>query len=142
MFSKICVGILLGVSTIIDLKSKKISAAVLAVFTVIWFPYYLLTRFLSIYSIGGGIAIGIFMMVMSRVLKGGIGIGDGMLLCVLGGYLGFIQNLKLLLTALYLAAGCSVVLLLIKRAGKKTEIPFVPFLCTAYIGSIILEVIQ
>lgn len=142
MFIKICVGVLLVLSTIIDIRSKKVSVGLLVVFSIVGILYYSSTRFLPIYAVAGGIGIGLFMMGVNRLLKGGIGMGDGMLLCVLGGYLGFIKSLSILLTALYLAAGCSIVLLLIKKVEKKTEIPFVPFLCAAYIGNIIVEVIQ
>ena len=70
--------------------------------------------------------------------RGAIGRGDGYLLCVAGVYLGIAGTLSLLSGALFLCAIWSLLLLAIKKAGKKTEIPFVPFLLAAYVGGLLI----
>ena len=81
----------------------------------------------------GGSLIGFIIMGISILTKGGIGLGDGGLLCVMGLYVGFYKNLEIFLLALLMASICGIVLLLIKKADRKTELPFVPFLTIAYI---------
>ena len=43
-------------------------------------------------SLAGGVSIGAVMLVFSWATRGGIGWGDGLLLCVTGVYLGFLEN--------------------------------------------------
>ena len=86
----------------------------------------------------GGAMVGGVMLVLSWVTRGGIGWGDGLLLCVTGVYLGLMDNLGMLLWALLLCAVFSVGLLLTRRADWKKEIPFIPFLLAAYLGELLL----
>ena len=86
----------------------------------------------------GGILTGGGLLLLSCLSRGAIGRGDGYLLCVAGVYLGIAGTLSLLSGALFLCAIWSLLLLAIKKAGKKTEIPFVPFLLAAYVGGLLI----
>ncbi len=88
-------------------------------------------------SFVGGILTGGGLLLLSCLSRGAIGRGDGYLLCVAGVYLGIAGTLSLLLGAFFLCAIWSLLLLVIKKAGKKTEIPFVPFLLAAYVGGLL-----
>lgn len=95
-------------------------------------------RYQSWESLAGGVSIGAVMLVFSWATRGGIGWGDGLLLCVTGVYLGFLENLGLLLWGLLLCAIFSAGILLTKRGDRKKEIPFLPFLLAAYLGGLLL----
>jgi leader peptidase (prepilin peptidase)/N-methyltransferase len=86
----------------------------------------------------GGVLIGALILLIYHVTKGEIGEGDGWLLIVTGIFLGIGRNFELLMSGLLLAAICSLFLILFKKAGKKREIPFVPFLFLGYMGMVIL----
>lgn len=92
----------------------------------------------SLYSMLGGIAVGAAVIILSLVSGGIIGIGDGLVLCVAGIYIGGINTMRLLLTGLFLSSLYALVLLFMHRKRRKDTIPFIPFLLAAYLILLIL----
>lgn len=121
-------------STWLDIQKRQVSIILLIIYAILGIVLYIFYEYISVLSLAGGIAVGIVMLMVSRLTKGGIGAGDGGVLCVTGIYLGFYKNIELFFLALVLAAFWSMMLVLLKRAGGKTQIPFVPFLTAAYAG--------
>lgn len=80
-----------------------------------------------------GSLVGLGVIVISLITRGKIGMGDGVVLCITGINLGFWNNLELFLIALSLSAIISIILLATKRANRKKEIPFVPFIFIAFV---------
>ena len=80
-----------------------------------------------------GILPGICVCVLSYVTRGGIGKGDGYLLCVSGLALGVEANLAVLFYGLLAAGLFSGVLLVLRKVKRETKLPFVPFLCGGYL---------
>lgn len=80
-----------------------------------------------------GILPGICVWVLSYVTRGGIGKGDGYLLCVSGLALGAEANLAILFYGLLAAGLFSGVLLVLRKVKRETKLPFVPFLCGGYL---------
>lgn len=68
-----------------------------------------------------------------------IGKGDGLVLLALGCGFGLEQQIGMLGLALCLAAAVSAVLLVLKKATRKTELPFIPFL---FFGFLIVMMID
>ncbi len=81
----------------------------------------------------GGIMIGLAILGAAWVGKGCIGSGDGLVLVVSGVFLGFWENLRLLLFSLLLAGGTAIFLLCIKKSERNQRMPFLPFLLAAYL---------
>lgn len=73
-----------------------------------------------------------------RFDPGEIGMGDGVLLAALGTVLDVEEFLTMLLLGLLGSSIWALVLLAVFRKGRKTEIPFVPFLLLGYLGGILL----
>lgn len=115
-----------------DIKSRKLSGIVLVVSGACGLFLSILFRPLEIKSLCGGVGIGLLMLLVSKLTGGGIGVGDGFVLCVTGLYRGFWVNLILLFVALLFAAVWGIGLIIIKKAGRRSEMPFVPFLFTAH----------
>lgn len=124
--------LLLAFNSICDWRYREISVVmtllgiIFSGFLFIFMPSY------TIWEVLGGIGIGIFLIVCSLVTKGQIGIGDGIICCFTGLCGGFFDTLGMLLTGLFFSAAVSAVLLITKKAGRKTKIPFVPFLFVGY----------
>lgn len=135
---KILVASLLGFAGIVDLKWKKVNLLFLIPYIIAGILCNLKYQLLAPISIVGGMVIGIVMIGIGMITKGKIGIGDGIILIVTGLFLGFFDNLFLLLSATFLAAMIGALLLLIKGVNKNYEIPFIPFLFIAFIGDLIL----
>ena len=86
----------------------------------------------------GGILIGGAFLGISKVTRGQIGIGDGLILCVTGLGLGIAKGMEMLLYGLLLAALFSAILLVRKVANRKMTIPFIPFLFVGYLITILI----
>lgn len=76
---------------------------------------------------------GVFLLIAGWSTKQQVGYGDGIVLLVIGIYLGFSASLSILLTALLLIAPVSLFYIVCRRAGRKKQLPFVPFLFAGYL---------
>ena len=81
----------------------------------------------------GGAAVGAVFLLLGFLSKEAIGYADGMIVFACGIAYGFYETVALCFWAT-LYAGCfSGILLVAKRAGRKSRIPFLPFLLLGYI---------
>lgn len=80
-----------------------------------------------------GAVPGIFFFLVSIVSRGAAGSGDALLLLLLGVLAGFWNTLMISFLALVVTGGCGLVLMAAGKAGRKTGLPFVPFLLMAYV---------
>jgi leader peptidase (prepilin peptidase)/N-methyltransferase len=127
------VGVLLLLCAIQDILKKKLYLWMIglgATVTIACIPF---CDKLSLANRIGGLAIGLVVILISKVTVGKIGMGDGILLCVSGIGLGFWGNLELFGIALFLAAVLSIILLMCRLVDRKKRIPFVPFLFAGYL---------
>lgn len=76
---------------------------------------------------------GIFLLTAGWSTRQQVGYGDGIVLLVIGIYLGFSASLSILLTALLLIAPVSLFYIVCRKAGRKKQLPFVPFLFAGYL---------
>lgn len=79
-----------------------------------------------------GFLAGIIFCVLSYLSRQAIGLGDAVIFAILGFALGIYDMLLVLFFAFCLTAVIGIVLLIFKRIGRKTQIPFLPFLFVAY----------
>ncbi len=122
------VMIMLGISSIIDIRYREVKMRLLVLFGAIGVILYLVGKPVSFIEELGGVLIGVFLLIVNRITRGAIGIGDALLIIVTGLFLGFEKNITMLLLGLLLAAVWAGILLTLKKVNGKYEIPFVPFL--------------
>lgn len=84
-----------------------------------------------------GAGIGGCVMLLARISKESIGIGDGIMLMVSGIYLGFWENMQLFFSALLLVGVTALFLIVIKKKRRDYRVPFLPFLLVAYLFQLI-----
>lgn len=94
---------LLGVCSIEDVRRKKVGVYKLCVTGIAGILVHLLRGTIGIYSILGGAAVGMALLVLGRIFQGSIGYGDGLVLIDTGILLGAPDNLELFFTALFFA---------------------------------------
>jgi len=131
----IVLGSLAGFS-VYDMKYKKIPVAGLVVFGVVVLIYCLCIG-TGLYSMLSGLVPGAVVLLVSLCTKESIGTGDGLMLLVLGMFCGFRTILSVLGTALVFTAFTAMLLLIFRRAGRKTELPFLPFLFAGYVLTLV-----
>lgn len=117
--------VMLAGFAVYDMKTKTVSLAAFAVFAVSVLLYRLCTG-TGIAELAAGLVPGVLVLLLAYVTKESIGTGDGLMLCVLGMFCGWRQCLAVLGMALVLSSALAIILLVCKRAGRKTEIPFLP----------------
>ncbi len=72
-----------------------------------------------------------------RLKKESVGLGDIEVIAALSFSFGYPHIFNILFTALFISMIFGIILLIIKRAKLKTEIPFIPFLCLSVILNVI-----
>lgn len=131
-------GLFLLLGTIWDVKKKKIPLVLLSCFIATGLMINIIWPEHSAPDILLGAFVGCVLYVVSYVTSGQIGEGDGILFVATGLFVGGISNFVLLLWASVLCAVTAGIMLIVKKAGRKDTIPFIPFVLLAYIGQVIL----
>lgn len=92
---------------------------------------------LLLYS-AAGFLIGFILMIVALIAGNSIGMGDVKMFMVLGLVYGLTDIYSILLISLVLMAATAVVLLLLKKANRKTRIPMAPFVAAGFLINVIL----
>ena len=116
MLKKSIIFMMLLLFSIEDVRKKRIDILPLLAFSVIG----------AIYQTVGLLGI-------AEMTGESLGYGDGLLFLVTGIYLGGWDNCSLLMTSLVLAFVFAIIQILVRKKSAKSEIPFVPFVLSAYV---------
>ena len=85
---------------------------------------------------------GVVAAVLSGVTHGKLGLGDAIVILAVGIWCGIDKTGLIMMIALVCAALTAAVLLIIKKATRKTALPFIPFIFAGYITCEILSRLQ
>ena len=132
--SSILLILWLGICSLQDIKKKSISIYYIIGGFILLFIVSISLEQVSIVSRIAGGGIGLLLLALNPLTKGQIGIGDGIIIGVIGICFGFTSNVSILLVALFFSAFISIILLVFKKVNRKQTIPFVPFLLLGYLG--------
>lgn len=137
MVKELGILIFLGINAWIDIRKKEISLLLTAVFAAAGFIWSVnIGRSLSEAAVP--IVTGGIFLAVSFAAQGALGTGDGWILLALGMLLDTGEFLTVLCLGTLLAGCCSLVLLVLLKKSRSTEIPFVPFLLAGYVGGMLL----
>lgn len=113
----------------IDIRTGLIpdySTIVMGLFGILLLPF---NPFVSTFTaLAGSIGLGGFSFIVWKLTQGQMGMGDAKLLTVLPLYFGWKSGLMIFIYGLMIGALVGLVLIVFRRAGRKTSIPFAPFL--------------
>ena len=135
--SIIAVAAFLAISSITDIREKVIYLRVLIPFALIGILIAASSGREAVISGAAGVIIGLLMLLLSFATKGAVGEGDGLVLMTTGIYLGFLGNLRLLCSGLFLSALFSLGAIVIRGWKRDRELPFMPFLLAGFFVVII-----
>ena len=119
----------------IDWKTERVSVPLLLLGGMTAVLLHLFAQEESVFYLMTGMSVGIVLLLYSLVTHESIGYGDGCLFVMTGLFLGFWENLVLLLLASVLAGIGAAVLLFFRKKKKKERIPFVRFIVTLMEGA-------
>lgn len=123
----------LAVGAYQDWREQQISLFLPILAAVVGILLWLSEPTCSVWELLGGMMIGMVLLAAAGLTGGQIGTGDGMMLLASGSYLGFQKNLGLFLTGLLLAGFAAFYLMVVQKRGRRTTMPFIPFLLAAYL---------
>lgn len=121
----------------IDIKQKMIPV-VPVVATGIMLLLYRLWEGNSFEGVAAGLLPGAVLLLLAFCTGESIGSGDGLVVCMVGAGCGLENTVAVLGMALVCVALLAIVLLAAGKAGRKTELPFLPCVFAGYIISLIL----
>lgn len=137
----ICIAYL-SVLSILDIRFRKMPVWLLVVGGIVGIGYqiwrWVKGDSISIVLIGGGVIVGLIFLVVSKITGQALGYGDGIIILILGIYLGFWDLSVVLMIAFFAASVMAMVLIVVKRGKRKRTMPFVPFLCIGYVVFVLM----
>ena len=131
MIKTVPLFLFLSIGTISDIRKHTLPVILLVVSGVIGLLISLTTdpinsctvTYWILTFVPGAVFIGI-----SLISEGKMGMGDALAILIIGIFLGGRESVLSVLYAMSAATIVSIVLLAFKKASKKTELPFMPFL--------------
>ena len=136
--------ILLGICTYTDLRHREIPLSMPAVFTVLAVLYRGAEGewWMGFVELVLALVPGVILLIIHFIKKEWIGAGDGLLVLVCGYALGSEMVLKTVMIA-FLCSGCyGLVMLILKRYGRRDTLPFVPFLLVGFAFACAFRIIR
>jgi len=120
---------------IIDWENKIIPDEIIVFLSTLTIVTFIILDYSNIYThIVCAFAVSLFLLTINLLTKGrGMGLGDVKLAIPMGLLLGFPYTLLWIFLSFILGAIVAITLLMFKKADRKDEIPFGPFLVTAFI---------
>lgn len=141
MVKQILLLLFLGINAIYDAVYQRI---------VLWsIPMFLLPGVIFLIwgeeSVAPGLAAlipGILLLMTGKITKEAIGYGDGLIVLVLGIYLGIWETCEIVLGGLFLSAVWGGFLMVVKKKNRHQEFPWIPFLLLSYVGKLVLQCLE
>ncbi len=131
---------MLAVFAWIDFKKKELPLLFLAPCAAVGILFFALTDDMTPAVLLGGVCIGGLLLLCALFARRSIGVGDGLLFCVTGLFLGLWGNLILLFLAVVFCAVAGAVLMITKKCTRKKSLPFAPFVLLADVAMLVFMV--
>ena len=127
------------IEAVTDFKKKEVNIIFPILLAVAAVVMLFFSKDISLINAIIGIAEGLLLILISVLTKGQIGLGDGILLAACGLMLGGRDNLIMFFFACLSSAVVSALIMIIKKADKKTKIPFAPFMIPGFLIMVLLS---
>ncbi len=134
IIKSIIILVFLLISTVLDIKNKNIPIILILICGAALLLLSILDQNMNWTVSLLGTLLGGILLLLSKILNGAIGMGDGCIILLVGFVMGLYGGCVVLFYSLFLAAIFSVILLCLKKCKKKDSIPFVPFVLISYLG--------
>lgn len=120
-----------------DIKSQKISLIFVLMFGVLALAVKIFMYEVSLAEMFNDVLIGMFCLCMARITGQAIGYGDGVVLIILGIFVGIRKTVITLFIAFGLMMIVAMVMLIRKGFRYNATMPFIPCIFLAYLGGVI-----
>ena len=127
--------ILLAYPVISDLRSRQLNVLPVIIASIVLACVQLFCKEMTLKGVLLGVIPGAVTWLFSRWSQGAIGEGDAFVIGGLGMIMGWRSVCMVFLIACIMCAGIGIRMLLVRKADRKTELPFIPFLAAAFLMS-------
>jgi len=131
-FIKVFVLIYLAYQTNKDIREKSVSLKSIVIFSLAGAVINIIITNISLIDMLLGISVGFGVILIGKLMRDGIGIGDGAVLSSIGVLIGGKMCLLIFIMAITISAAVVIVLLVFKKVKMKQQLPFVPYILCAY----------
>ena len=131
-FIKVFVLIYLAYQTYKDIREKQVSLRSIIMFSLVGVVINISITNISLFDMILGSAVGFGVILIGKLMKDGIGTGDGAVLSSIGILMGGKICLLIFLIAITISAVIVIFLLVFKKVKMKQELPFIPYILFAY----------
>lgn len=132
------IGMLLLAASIADIKRKQISRAQITLLLLVCCAVIPLKRDFVFTDAAGGLSLGLCAVGLSIATREQIGRGDGIVIAIVGFALGFRRCLLVVCTASFMMCAIAILVLIFKKGGRHTKLPFLPAVFVGYVLCVIL----
>lgn len=120
--------IFLGVCSATDIKERKIDIRFCILNMAVMILLHILNGDFLGWNVAGGIMLGGVFFVISKVSKGGIGMGDVFMIGTVACVCGAIKTVEILFWTCAICMLFSIAGIAMRKVNLKSEIPFAPFM--------------
>ena len=145
LITKTCVLIILVITAYSDYKTKTISVRLIMIGYLLVMGASIIEAIIlhklsvNVMDLFLSLSPGIAFFVVSRLLKGSIGMGDTLMVTLISIFVGYESAILIILISLLLASVFGMWKVIRSRISVKTSIPYIPFLLLGYILTGIIE---
>ncbi len=122
----------LAAAAVTDIRKKEVSVKAAGIAAVLAVTLRIAAGEKDLFSWMAGLLPGILVLLVGKVTKEAVGYGDGIAILVCGLFLGAGGCTGCVIIGLFLTFPVSLVLLVWKKADRKSRMPFLPFLLAGY----------
>lgn len=132
------IGILLFMAGIIDMRKRQICRGMLLALLLVCCIAVPFKKNFGVLDAFGGLAVGLCAIGISIATREQIGKGDGIVIAAVGIALGARKCLLVVFAASFVMCIAAVVVLLFRKGGRQTRLPFLPAIFAGYLLCVIL----
>ena len=119
------------IASVRDIVCKEVDIReIMALITLMVVYIFMDDTFKMINSIWG-LLFGLLLIVFSKLSKQALGFGDAIVLLVLGVGFGVYRVIYIFMISLIISSVIAIIFFLLKKVGRKTQLPFIPYITIA-----------
>ena len=122
----------LFMAALLDYRQRSLNINFLCISFAAGFLLQTISGELALWEMLAGAALGGAAAVLSKLSRQAIGYGDSFMIAVCGAWLGFFENILLILCSFLFLAVFGILAMVLKKAKAKDSLPFAPFLLAGY----------
>ena len=115
-----------------DIKEKSVSLKSIIIFSFLSGVINIVFNNMTFIDMILGIGVGLCVILIGKIMRDGIGAGDGAVLSSIGILIGGKSCLLVFIMAITIFALVAIILLIFKWVKMKQELPFIPYILCAY----------